>query len=57
VTPLQVANAAIYCIAPLRIGFRRAHAFARGLSRELFQLSGENAETDRTVSTAWLARH
>jgi hypothetical protein len=47
VTPLQVANAAIYCVAPLKIGFRRAHAFAWGLSRELFKLSGENLETDR----------
>jgi hypothetical protein len=47
VTPFQVASAAIYCVAPLRIGFRRTHAFAWGLSKELFKLSGENLETDR----------
>jgi hypothetical protein len=48
VTPAEIQQAAIYCAASLQVGFRKAHAFAWGLSRELFSPGQtEDIETDR----------
>jgi hypothetical protein len=48
VTPAEIQQAAIYCAASLQVGFRKAHAFAWGLSRELFTPGRkEDIETDR----------